>query len=200
MQWPPSDSDLEKLGIAHCTRLVCRRKTECLCFHYATNGTLEGEVMVDLNKTLPWQLGQSFGPVAACLVSSTTPWLMRVRRPAMGVETLLLQGFDLDDILDENQLCPFPESTLLKLAGNMMSGQVLAAIFIATFTCIDWHLAMKAYNEFHGNTVGAVEEVGTLSPQPWAASAEEDDSEGGCEIVTHHSDSGESMLESDGGM
>jgi hypothetical protein len=101
--------------------------------------------VIDLNMKLSWQ---SSGPPVPCLVCSARPWVFCRRRDFTGAEALGLQGFDPKSI--QHGDTRFSNPDLLSLAGNAMSGFVLAAVFVAIFSTIadtsDISVASRAYS------------------------------------------------------
>lgn len=139
LMWPPA---LEAFSAAHCgpnMGLLSRRQQEVVYFLKATRDTdYTSEEVRDLMKSLSWQTS-SIGCMG-CLVSSSRPWLMRASRPMVVVEALMVQGFDLGDLLDhQTGVCrsQLSEATLIGIAGNMMNGFVLAHLWSCIFACVD---------------------------------------------------------------
>ena len=100
--------------------------------------------VIDLNMKLSWQMS---GPPVPCLVCTARPWVFCRRRDLTGAEALGLQGFDPKSIRHGDTRFSNPD--LLSLAGNAMSGFVLAAVFVAIFSTIadtgDISVASRAY-------------------------------------------------------
>ena len=168
LPWPPTDSDYTREGIEHYKHLPTRQQ-QCIFYHHATANAGRDELavdsqqgrasdhhdtaapdrserVVDVNKSLPWQvksssaISQPRGSHCACLVSSSRPWLMLRKRQMLGVEALLLQGWNLSDIIspDGDGTTSFTEPVLLGMAGNAMNMFVLTDLLLSAFLATDW--------------------------------------------------------------
>ena len=101
--------------------------------------------VIDLNMKLDWQLGT---PLISCLVCTARRWVFSRRRNLTGAEAMAVQGFAAKHITHGD--CRFSNPGLLSLAGNAMSGFVLAAIFTSLFStatdAMDISLSSRAYS------------------------------------------------------
>ena len=142
LKWPPQAEDYTELDLE--VQHLPRRQQEAVYFHThgvrAVSTEDKNEKVVDLNKSLTWQLGHTDASVSPCLVSSSKFWLVKQRRLLVGAEALLLQGWDLDTLLppqDPHRLREFRETFLHGVAGNAMNAFVLSDLFIGVLSCVD---------------------------------------------------------------
>eukprot|EP00959_Pyramimonas_sp_CCMP1952_P113300 2368113-Pyramimonas_sp.AAC.1 len=153
IEWPPPAKVFADNGLEGCVDHLPRRNQEAVLYHtvkaarqleeeQAKKGKdvqqgqkvqtdQEGTVterVVDLNMKLDWQVNRQEVP---CIVCTSRPWLVTRRRDVTGAEALGLQGYQILDLKNEDAMFTNPE--LLTLAGNAMSGFVLAVLLLAMF-------------------------------------------------------------------
>lgn len=201
-----------KLGILESTAGLSRRERESAYYHHALRAPAEDgvEVVRDLAKTLPWQVGHATTTLCPCLTSGARPWWVYAGRRMVGIEALMLQGFDLQDLVGVDGLSNFEDIVLLSLAGNAMHGHVLCDVLLAMFVvgrpALEHHdvegtvVASTAEDDGQGDMVAKVgeheeEEMGVDEEDAAAVSApNSSDSEENSHGV------GDSPLESDTGL
>ena len=210
LMWPPA---LEAFSAAQCgpnMGMLSRRQQEVVYFLNATRGMeYTAEEVRDLTKSLSWQTSSTASGCMGCLVSSARPWLMRSSRPMVAVEALMVQGFDLGDLLDhQTGVCrsQLSEATLIGIAGNMMNGFVLAHLWTCIFACVDTAACVRRHADLAALRQRPVDL--NLVERPMRTNQVDDDGSKSS-IVSEEDDpanecpgamSGESAMESDTGL
>ncbi|CAK0866512.1 unnamed protein product [Prorocentrum cordatum] len=160
---PPTESEYEHFGVAAGVVHLPTRMKESVLFHRALVGDQSAwdlpfmrERVVDLNKTLSWQMGGEDNWFAPCLVSSARPYFLKALRDMTGVEAMCLQGWEPDDIVQSSACGRFSDPTLLSIGGNAMSCFILNIVSLAAFMFSDWDVAMSCQAQAHSEQgVGA---------------------------------------------
>ncbi|CAK0879848.1 unnamed protein product, partial [Prorocentrum cordatum] len=129
LKWPPNykDAGLEDV-VAH----LPRRFAECVMYRDSRIELKKesSERIIDLNSRLDWQ---RVGPPVPCLVCTGRPWLVKRQRDLTGAEAMNLQGYMYQDLMF-GPTFRMSNAELFHVAGNAMSGFILAPLFASLFS------------------------------------------------------------------
>ncbi len=123
--------------------------TQTILYHTILLGPIidpAADELYDVHKSLKLQVCKSTRVPIPCLASSTRLWLVGSRRGVSGLESLLMQGWDIHDFRPDPKCT---ESVLFGLSGNAMNGYVLSSLFLSMFIAIDWSVPFAASDAVH---------------------------------------------------
>lgn len=95
-----------------------------------------GERVIDLSQSITRYASAT--DHMPCLTPKGCMFLRRRRRPVLGIESLALQGLELQHMCAAESYRSFSNTQLLDLAGNAFCGAVLQAIVVATWCVLEW--------------------------------------------------------------